>query len=1398
MPIFRRLIGIFVTAFFWATMTSVAVACETNEIDVLGDGTQCETAHFTITTTSTTDVFRFGLGAKGTFYIDWGDGTITTKTSTTTNNTLVEHEYDAADSYVIRMGGAATEYSKNCARGAVFFYGLNIVSGKNGTPENIAVIDGSIGAIFKTLGTGDTQKSCFYDTFKDAVNITTIPAGLFSGVSGNAPNMFRGTFYGCSGLAEIPDDLFDGVSGDTNGISGAATDMFRATFQNCTSLTEIPTDLFTNVSGAANNMFMSTFGGCTRLTKIPTGLFNTISGGANNLFQQTFINCTGVTEIPMGLFNGISKAKPNMFQGTFAGCSKITEIPTDLFAKVSGAAVAMFQNTFGGCTSLTEIPTDLFAKVSGAANDMFRATFQNCTSLTEIPTDLFTNVSGAANSMFQGTFSNCTSLTEIPTGLFAKVSGAANNMFMSTFSGCTSLTEIPANLFPRVSGAAPSMFQYTFQKCSKIIEIPTGLFTKVSGGADSMFYGTFQNCTSLTEIPTGLFSTVSDGADNMFYATFQNCTSLTEIPSGLFGAIPGKSNLFTSTFRDCSRLTTIPEDLFAGFTSGANLMFAGTFQSCTSLTEIPTGLFADITNGAERMFENTFRDCTSLASIPADLFAKIATAAPKLFYATFSGCTSLAGFIPPTTFARLIFNHSPKATDMWLETFKDTQLVKLCPTPYEQYPTGYDTDWDGVVSCDSCENLAPEHSVYTGLSDVGVCLWECAGGYHLDNGVCVDGCSETEYYDDAIGLCRTCPEEYNYNDAIGKTDISQCKISCPAGTYVKMAGYRQLEYLETDNTDNNAQYIDTKYTHNSKNVRGEIGVGVTTSPTKNVNFMGNQSDTNSGYSIGYNNGFKMWNKIDGRLQGATNQALESGVVYDVSFTLTEGDRTLTYGGRTYSGKITDNVTTYDGAGSIHLFDNGVGESNQNWPGRIYYARIYEDDEMVLDIVPVRRLSDGALGMFDKKTDQFFGNIGTGNFIAGPDMHPSSCVDVGLGYYAAATIVNYGGTSPRYACPIGTYSDITTASLLSDCKPCVEATYNDHTGAGVCSTCPYLYDDNSTAGKTSITQCQVACDPGTYVAGAIPTDYTALEYIANTSKSYISFDYTPKSTTLSGEFKIGVTNAISGRADMAGIFSSSGATYLGYQNGGFFNMTSATVSSAQSLTVGNEYTVHFESGKNFQIAVDDSTPVSGTNGRDFTVGGSYKVYVFYGNTGGNHFVGSVYYFKLYDDGELVAELYPVRRNSDGALGMYDVVNQTFYPNSGSAEAFSAGPVGSTRNPCTNVGAGYWASGSALVNYGSVGVRNACPVGLTTVGYGHGADESADCGRLLQIGDNVIYSRSVRQTTPSLGFKTETGDVFWVSASPSNHTLSNLHLTNGTQQYTAYDDSLFYNERSVTSE
>ena len=105
-------------------------------------------------------------------------------------------------------------------------------------------------------------------------------------------------------------------------------------------------------------------------------------------------------------------------------------------------------------------------------------------------------------------------------------------------------------------------------------------------------------------------------------------------------------------------------------------------------------------------------------------------------------------------------------------------------------------------------------------------------------------------------------------------------------------------------------------------------------------------------------------------------------------------------------------------------------------------------------------------------------------------------------------------------------------------------------------------------------------------------------------------------------------------------------------------------------------------------------------------------------------------------------------------------------------------------CVNVGAGYWGAGGTVSQTSTLG-RNACASGLTTIGSGLGADEAGDCGRVLNVGDEKIYLRSTKKTTPSLNISIN-GDVFYGNMSTA--TKGSLRINSGGTTYSVYDDSM----------
>ena len=192
------------------------------------------------------------------------------------------------------------------------------------------------------------------------------------------------------------------------------------------------------------------------------------------------------------------------------------------------------------------------------------------------------------------------------------------------------------------------------------------------------------------------------------------------------------------------------------------------------------------------------------------------------------------------------------------------------------------------------------------------------------------------------------------------------------------SGYTELEYIESTGT----QYIRLDYTPDS-DTRVVLDHQLTdTQSTQAV--LGSRTSTSSAdvFSVFVTNGQL-------RTDYAAN---EHG-----SFTATTSRETLDKDGRvtTYNGQTSTlsaatftcprpmvlfSVQNVSGAQG-YVFDDQV--DNRPVKMRLYSCQIYDGDALARDLVPARRQSDSAVGLYDTVTDTFYGNAGTGSFTAGP-------------------------------------------------------------------------------------------------------------------------------------------------------------------------------------------------------------------------------------------------------------------------------------------------------------------------------------------------------------------------------------------------------------------------------
>ena len=407
---------------------------------------------FSLTTTSLSanSTFQFTMSARGTFYVDCGDGGILsgpsgsgvsgdTITKSDTNEYTYTCTYSSAGAKTIQFGGAATGYSNSPSVSVIRFT----------SPTLVDAISGDLSQIFPESVSSGSSIPRFVSTFEGCSNLVSIPDTLFSQYTKTGQYMFWYTFKDCTGLGTsnnpgvvpITAGLFSGITGFYTSVPQAG---FFYTFQGCTGLTSIPKDLFLGIRNSASV--------------------------ARNTFSSTFQGCTGLTSIPKELFSGITTAGQSLFSGTFQGCTGLTSIPEELFSSITTVGQASFSSTFQGCTGLTSIPSGLFGNLTGSpAQSMFYRTFYGCSNLssfgdkTYVPGDFLenittnTSVSDQTTNMFYGTQLN----NPCPANTYASTRQQFNNAGKPWCTECPSGTTSPAGSTSASQCVVPFTVTYT-------------------------------------------------------------------------------------------------------------------------------------------------------------------------------------------------------------------------------------------------------------------------------------------------------------------------------------------------------------------------------------------------------------------------------------------------------------------------------------------------------------------------------------------------------------------------------------------------------------------------------------------------------------------------------------------------------------------------------------------------------------------------------------------------------------------------------------------------------------------------------------------------------------------------------------------------------------------------
>ena len=463
-------------------------------------------------------------------------------------------------------------------------------------------------------------------------------------------------------------------------------------------------------------------------------------------------------------------------------------------------------------------------------------------------------------------------------------------------------------------------------------------------------------------------------------------------------------------------------------------------------------------------------------------------------------------------------------------------------------------------------------------------------------------------------------------------------------------GYEMLEYLESSGT----QYIDTGVVYaNDTKLTQRFCV---------VDFAGAQMQMGALDRIA-----NVWHRFHWGVAGeSTLRYIKWIGLANVSYT------TLPAGADGWvdvSIDASDQSYTEDGHNTIAIFARNESGTFTCGKFRVGITRIWKGTDLVRLLVPARRLSDNALGLYDYCEPKFYENGGSGEFAAGPAMK----------YLVVAKAIPdslQSIDSPVEAyCPLPVVKEeFTGRTLTKDVDYTVAWMNNTRFGEGTCTVSGA--GDYATATPGSATFLIVP-------QAKLPHEFQRLLYLETKGTvHYVDTDIHPtantritavaQTTANANTYFVGILDTPQWcRFHLGAKWMTNQKFYLAGGVGG--NETQYTNDDRLLIDAGwNKLTMD---AANKVLSVNDGTTYAlGTSGT-LPTESTLRIFGRASNSE-SHNAGNpvrIADVAIYESGEKTHEYIPCRRESDGVLGLYDVVGKQFLVNSGSAQGgFLAGP------------------------------------------------------------------------------------------------------------------------------
>lgn len=732
----------------------------------------------------------------------------------------------------------------------------------------------------------------------------------------------------------------------------------EAMFCECSSLYEI---LLPNTITSIGN---EAFAACEKLTSVDLSKTKTATIGVKgfaycgNLSKIQFP--TTLTLIDDGAFTEDKNLRSvqnlektivsKIGYGVFEGCSNLSSV------KLPQTLSTLGESAFEGCSNLTA--------VSGFENTAVKIlearTFANCSSLSTL------SLARGLTEIGTEALIGCSILRNLDTLSTTKVTTIGKSALKDT-AGLTSIS-LPTSTF--VSFAQSAFENSGVQKISNLKNCSK---FKSFGASSFMNSGLkeieFPNCTFSIEA-----------------SAFKNCTALTKATFNSKTAPTAQETSFEGT--TSALQVYIPNgsiDAYAplslgglhhkGFSSGFDTTLSDynvvEYIESTGTQYIDTGLIMEKSTTMRMEISAQLTSNGNWAGVNGYMQhqASLGGGSKGLFVVDYNGNTHIEN---------VYFNNTLKYTQDWTSAYSGAKNKVA------------------VIGMGNAENTWWTNISSNRYAQVG--KWYYIKVYR--SGTLVrDYVPCVRNSDGVAGLYDKVENKFYTNSGTGS-------FGSGAATGVLVEEYQRVEYIENSGT----QYINTGYYWTSDNVRAVLSANVTTHNQGESLFGNEEYIGRDRYFalIPHNSGGTMKifsldrNLIEFTYPLSTDMILDvsastKGSDKYVNLAITSNGSTKNYGGKATTGGsvITNPNNLKTGVGEIYLFANhnsGAGAVTGGTPNRVgnqivgkmkvYSFKMYDNNILVRDFVPVVRSRDGVAGLYDMVGHKFYANAGSGSFKAG--------------------------------------------------------------------------------------------------------------------------------------------------------------------------------------------------------------------------------------------------------------------------------------------------------------------------------------------------------------------------------------------------------------------------------